>query len=107
MAESKAEERPLTGLAVVRALMGAENPKAAAQSMARTIRRAHHGFGPSNLENSGEQKATSICDLPANSSILIHGIVALIRRVTLDKPISHNMTNIVVQNFAANVTYAV
>ncbi|CZS93369.1 probable hydroxyethylthiazole kinase [Rhynchosporium agropyri] len=95
--QSSAPSKELDGVAVVSAIIAARDPKAAAASLLELIK-TPPPFVAASLANTS--KATS-------ASSLIAQIPAIIRQVSQKTPLSHNMTNLVVQNFAANVALAV
>ncbi|KAI0455361.1 Hydroxyethylthiazole kinase family-domain-containing protein [Xylaria acuta] len=87
----------LDGVAVVSAIMAAVNPEASAREL-RQLVKAPPAFA----------KGVAVEFLQGRSP---EGLVKLapevIRAVAQRKPLSHNMTNLVVQNFAANVALCV
>lgn len=88
---------PPLGVAVVSAIMSAPDPAAAATALAEAVRLGNTG-GPTDFYRHppfGYDKS------PVEA---IQPILAAMHRCT---PLSHNMTNLVVQNFAANVALAI
>lgn len=87
------ERKQLDGIAVVSAIIAADDPRAAAKELRELTRnppvfaKAH----PHDLEQSLNSDA----------------IPELTRSLGIKKPICHNMTNLVVQNIAANVALSV
>jgi thiamine-phosphate diphosphorylase / hydroxyethylthiazole kinase len=94
--QSSDSKKKLDGVAVVSAIIAAENPKKAAEEMLNLIKTPPL-FAVASLAKS-EKSAD-----PRN---LIELIPAIIKGVAEKSPLSHNMTNLVVQNFAANVALA-
>ncbi|KAI9893449.1 MAG: hypothetical protein M1814_006746 [Vezdaea aestivalis] len=79
----------LAGAAVVSAIMGASNPEHAARSLASIMELGGQNSWPNSHIGDTE------C------------VLNMISRVRSEKPLSHNMMNYVVQNFAANVALAI
>lgn len=90
MYQSKASFKGLDGVAVVSAIVGAEDPKAVASELRKLM-----GTPPAFITTHGN-KATTVSDLLAK----VPDVVKKLGQVT---PLCHNMTNLVVQNLAANV----
>jgi thiamine-phosphate diphosphorylase/hydroxyethylthiazole kinase len=95
--QSSDSEKKLDGVAIVSAIIGARNPKEAAEEILHLIKKPPPFAAASlaNIQRNGDPKH------------LINLIPAIIKAVAESKPLSHNMTNLVVQNFAANVALAV
>lgn len=93
--QTSTPNKHLDGVAVVSAIMGSKKPKAAAASL-RDLIRAPPPFA--RLDPSS---------MPAQVSTLLANVTTILRRVSDTKPLNHNMTNLVVQNFAANVALAI
>ena len=89
--------KKLDGVAIVSAIIAAKDPKKAAEDILRLIK-SPPPFAEKSVAN--EQKYLS----PA---ALINDAPAVIKAVGQETPLSHNMTNLVVQNFAANVALSV
>ncbi|KAK1751661.1 putative thiamine biosynthetic bifunctional enzyme [Echria macrotheca] len=89
--QSATPNKSLDGIAVVSAIVGSKDPKAAAAEFDRLVR--------ASLPVPKHLRGTA--GLPPAA------VGALVKKVGQLKPISHNMTNLVVQNFAANVALAV
>ena len=87
---SKAMFKGLDGVAVVSAIVGAEDPKAVASELRRLVR-ARHAFVTTH-----GNKATAVKDLLA-------AVPDVVKKLGKTAPLCHNMTNLVVQNFAASV----
>lgn len=90
MFQSKASFKGLDGVAVVSAIVCAEDPKAEASKLRRLV-----GALPPFVITHGS-KTTAVSDLLAAVPDVVKKLVQL-------APLCHNMTNLVVQNFAANV----
>lgn len=86
--------RKLDGVAVVSVIMASPEPARAASDIGTTIRdvarRTTAGLAPPKIMGAGPY---------ANQEV--------VKSVRDHRPISHNMTNLVVQNFAANVALAI
>lgn len=89
-------KKPLDGVAIVSAIMAAEDPKKAASELLRLIN-TYPPFAEDSMANIW--KKTEARDLVAEVPLVIKAVVK-------NAPLSHNMTNLVVQNFAANVALA-
>ncbi|KAL9050166.1 MAG: hypothetical protein Q9162_006800 [Coniocarpon cinnabarinum] len=87
----------LNGVAVVSAIMGAEYPKEAASQLRRLI-----STPPPFVHVFSRQPSP-----PPDPEVLLPKIGPLWEKLAQAKPLSHNMTNTVVQNFAANVALAI
>ncbi|KAG6364135.1 hypothetical protein INS49_005733 [Diaporthe citri] len=90
-------ENPLGGVAVVSAIMAAADPEAESRRLLGLVRDAGErntqpGAGTLGAGTKGE---------------LLKLVPGAIKAVHEQKPLSHNMTNLVVQNFAANVALSV
>ncbi|MCJ1298998.1 hypothetical protein MMC08_001789 [Hypocenomyce scalaris] len=94
MYQSKATFKGLDGVAVVSAIVGAEDPKTASSELRRLV-----GKPPPFAAVNG-RKVTAVKDLLA----AVPGVVKHLGETT---PLCHNMTNLVVQNFAANVALSI
>lgn len=95
--QSSSKDATLGGVAVVSAIIAAPDPEKAASNLKSLI------FSPPPFaaastanQNKPQDVASVIADIPA--------ILKLLRQ---KKPLCHNMTNLVVQNFAANVALAI
>ena len=95
MYQSKATFKGLDGVAVVSAIMAAENPENAAAEL-RTLIAANPPFGTAAPS---EPKTQDVEELLAK-------VPGVIKKIIHGNPLCHNMTNLVVQNFAANVALA-
>ncbi|EFX00747.1 thiamine biosynthetic bifunctional enzyme [Grosmannia clavigera kw1407] len=87
------------GIAVVSAIMSAPDPAAAADQLARQVR-----LGQTCGPTAFWAAPTTTTTRSKTTTRSIQPILAAMHRLT---PLSHNMTNLVVQNLAANVALAV
>lgn len=88
-------KKSLDGVAIVSAIMAAQSSKDAASQLQRLIK------CPPQFA------AITDASWPLSVESLLAAIPAVIKTVGRSKPLSHNMTNLVVQNFAANVALAI
>ncbi|KAK0127421.1 hypothetical protein ONS96_006962 [Cadophora gregata f. sp. sojae] len=95
--QSSSPTKSLDGVAVVSAIIAAKEPKKAAAELLELFK-TPPPFAAASLVSTA--KCTS-------ASELISQVPRVIRDVGEKTPLSHNMTNLVVQNFAANVALAV
>ncbi|TVY30828.1 putative thiamine biosynthetic bifunctional enzyme [Lachnellula hyalina] len=95
--QSSHPKKKLDGVAIVSAVIAARDPKQAAKDLLSLVK-SPPPFAAASLANT--QKATDI-------GTLLEKAPTIIREVGSKTPLSHNMTNLVVQNFAANVALAV
>ncbi|KAI2637416.1 Hydroxyethylthiazole kinase family-domain-containing protein [Xylaria nigripes] len=93
--QSTALRRSVDGVAVVSAIMAATDPEASAREL-RGLMRDPRDYGITRRELSGWSLRGMLDMVPD-----------VIRTVVQEKPLCHNMTNLVVQNFAANVALCV
>ena len=91
MFKSQARRKRLDGVAVVSAVMAANDPKAAAQELRKLATEP-----PVFAIESRPNPVTKVNDL-------LRRVDAVIKDLGNKHPLCHNMTNLVVQNFAANV----
>ncbi|KAI5922206.1 TMP-TENI-domain-containing protein [Camillea tinctor] len=87
--------RALDGVAIVSAIMAAPDPEAASRELQRLVK-ANPEF-VNHCEDLENRPAHDLVDL------FLATVPQIIHRVHNIKPLSHNMTNLVVQNLAANV----
>ncbi|GAB7348831.1 hypothetical protein MBLNU459_g7541t1 [Dothideomycetes sp. NU459] len=87
-------KKSLDGIAVVSAIMAAADPKKAAAELC-------------TLVSTPPPFAASVSAPKLSPEDFVTRVPALTRRLAEKKPLCHNMTNLVVQNFAANVALAV
>ncbi|KAK0511708.1 hypothetical protein JMJ35_006281 [Cladonia borealis] len=90
MLESKSPDKGVDGVAVVSAVMAAEDPKSAAAALRKAVDTTPKTMGP---KADGNQSL----------AIILNQIPDIVAKLTRVSPLCHNMTNLVVQNFAANV----
>jgi thiamine-phosphate diphosphorylase/hydroxyethylthiazole kinase len=95
--QSSDSKKKLDGVAVVSAIVAAKDPKKAAEDLMKLIK-SPPPFASCSLANTGEE---------ADFGNLAKLVPAIIKAVAEQNPLSHNMTNLVVQNFAANVALSV
>lgn len=97
MHDSQAKDgnrKRLDGIAVVSAIIAAEDPAVAAQALRTEIKYD---------ENQGNYGGAQSKDMET----IMEQVIEAARRVPEVKPLCHNMTNLVVQNFAANVALCI
>lgn len=92
--QTAAEKKSLDGIAVVSAIMAAADPKQAAADLKKLVA-------------TPPPFAVSISAPALSKEDIVRQVPDLVRRLASKKPLCHNMTNLVVQNFAANVALAV
>ncbi|KAI9841051.1 MAG: hypothetical protein M1837_001022 [Sclerophora amabilis] len=93
--QSNAAFKGLDGVAVVSAIIGAEDPKKAAKELRLLIQKNPPFFVPSGLTKKSRENVD-----------LLQSVPLVIKNLADQSPLCHNMTNLVVQNFAANVALA-
>jgi thiamine-phosphate diphosphorylase/hydroxyethylthiazole kinase len=86
--------KSLDGVAVVSAIMAAADPEAAARELGRLVK-------------TPPAFAKSVAPMEQTTKLMLDLVPRIIVAVAEGKPLSHNMTNLVVQNFAANVALCV
>lgn len=94
---SRGFTKSLEGIAVVSAIIGADDPAAAAKALKLMVE-SNPPFAahtPANARNE------------ISKDVVREYVPAIVKIVEETKPICHNMTNLVVQNFAANVALCV
>ncbi|KAI9726602.1 MAG: hypothetical protein M1828_000969 [Chrysothrix sp. TS-e1954] len=89
---SASSEKRLSGIAVVSAIVAASDPKESARSLRKIVRNSHVS-----------RKGGMVPSLYQHYNDCVKSIASIVQA----KPLCHNMTNLVVQNFAANVTLAI
>ncbi|KAL2133973.1 hypothetical protein VTI74DRAFT_1329 [Chaetomium olivicolor] len=92
-----APNKALDGVALVSAIMAAKDPENASRNLLQLVKTPPPFHVDIRGEGSTKSDAQSQVDLAPS----------VITRVHETTPLSHNMTNLVVQNFAANVALAV
>jgi thiamine-phosphate diphosphorylase/hydroxyethylthiazole kinase len=95
--QSASATKQLDGVAIVSAIIAAKDPKSATEELLHLVKSTPPFVAVSLANLEKKQDASS----------LIAQIPGVIRAVGEKSPLSHNMTNLVVQNFAANVALAV
>ncbi|KAG0647729.1 4-methyl-5-beta-hydroxyethylthiazole kinase [Hyphodiscus hymeniophilus] len=90
-------KKKLDGVAIVSAIIAANDPKKAAEELLHLVK----------TPPSFAAEALASTQKPQDVAGLIRGVPAIITAVGEKTPLSHNMTNLVVQNFAANVALSV
>lgn len=95
--QSSSPKKSLDGVALVSAIIVAPDPKQAAIDLLHFIK-TPPAFAATSIAS--HEKAVEV-------SKLLDKVPAVLQQVVKQKPLSHNMTNLVVQNFAANVALAV
>lgn len=93
--QSSSRNKSLDGVAFVSAIIAAPDPEKAASTLMMLVRAPPPFAAESSIRNAGEQQDL-IADIPT--------VLALLRE---EKPLCHNMTNLVVQNFAANTALCI
>ncbi|KAL9101046.1 MAG: hypothetical protein Q9163_003661 [Psora crenata] len=92
--QSNSSTKGLDGVAIVSAIMAAHDPKAAASKLRQAIDSVPRTMSPTAVKNQTVESLVS----------QVGGIVKTLGNVS---PLCHNMTNLVVQNFAANVAICI
>jgi thiamine-phosphate diphosphorylase/hydroxyethylthiazole kinase len=95
--QSSTPFKKLDGLAIVSAIVAAPDARQSSKQLKQLIQEPPLWTLPlSSIDHSSWTTDASV-------KMLIDSIPRVVQAVTDKKPISHNMTNFVVQNFAANV----
>ncbi|MCJ1277262.1 hypothetical protein MMC21_005073 [Puttea exsequens] len=94
MFQSRSSTKCLDGVAVVSAIMAAEEPKEAAETLRKSVKEVPITMSPKARDNQ-------------MINTLLRQVPALVRTLGERTPLCHNMTNLVVQNFAANVAICI
>ncbi|KAK0737045.1 Hydroxyethylthiazole kinase family-domain-containing protein [Apiosordaria backusii] len=84
----------LNGVAVVSAIMSADDPEEASKELMTLVNSSQKFRGSSLISLRGDRGVLEV-------------VGDIIKKVHEEKPLTHNITNLVVQNFAANVALAV
>lgn len=95
--QSKAEQKELDGIALVSAIVSASDPEEASKNLLHLIKTPPLFANPFS-EDMGQLHINTVLD------VIVPSVIAQIDKIN---PLSHNMTNLVVQNFAANVALAI
>ncbi|KAF2804024.1 TMP-TENI-domain-containing protein [Mytilinidion resinicola] len=99
--QSHTPSKQLDGLAIVSAIVAAPDVQESSKHLRQLIREPPPWILPAiSTDHSEWSKDTSI-------TALLDSIPTAVQTVIEKKPISHNMTNFVVQNFAANVALSI
>jgi thiamine-phosphate diphosphorylase / hydroxyethylthiazole kinase len=96
MYQSKASFKALDGIAVVSSIIAAPDAKRAAEELKELIRK------PPAFATANGLKGKK----PIDRETLIQSVSSIVKKLGQARPLCHNMTNLVVQNFAANVALA-
>jgi thiamine-phosphate diphosphorylase / hydroxyethylthiazole kinase len=94
--ESASSKKNVDGVAIVSAIMAASDPERESRKLLERVK-GLPSFRQGILQN--VEKAITVQDVIA----LVPAIIKAVHDTT---PLSHNMTNLVVQNFAANIALA-
>lgn len=89
--QSKSPSKGLDGVAIVSAIVGAEDPKASAEKLAELIKNTPLFALAPQPSRANEVEA------------LLQDVPTIVRKMTEAHPLVHNMINFVVANFVANV----
>ncbi|KAL6717019.1 thiamine biosynthetic bifunctional enzyme [Lecanora helva] len=92
--QARSSLKGLDGVAIVSAIMAARDPKAAAATLRKLIHDVPQTISPKAQSNQEVE-------------ILLSQIPKITKELGETKPLCHNMTNLVVQNFAANVALCI
>ena len=92
--QSRSTSKSLDGVAVVSSIMAASDPRAAAMELSSLIRKVPTSMSPKASENQSVEK-------------LLTQVPDIVKELGEKSPLCHNMTNLVVQNFAANVALCI
>lgn len=92
--QTASPRKKLDGVAVVSAIMASGKPTEAAEKLLSLIKQP-------------PPFATSTSKPPLSRQDIVTKVPSIIKRMASRKPLCHNMTNLVVQNFAANVALAI
>jgi thiamine-phosphate diphosphorylase/hydroxyethylthiazole kinase len=93
--------KSIDGVAVVSAIVGAEDPKAASQNLATLLKT------PPPFKSRSSEPHFWFENSSSEISRVLTSAIKATQAVKSTTPLSHNMTNLVVQNFAANVALSV
>jgi thiamine-phosphate diphosphorylase/hydroxyethylthiazole kinase len=89
--QSESPKKALDGVAIVSAIMAADDPKAAAEELAKLIK------NPPAFALARQVPRTN------EAETLLQEVPAIVRKMVEVHPLVHNMINFVVANFVANV----
>ncbi|KAI4669871.1 uncharacterized protein J4E79_000150 [Alternaria viburni] len=98
---ANANPKTINGVAIVSAIIGTQDPKAASSHLTHLLKTAPP-FAPQSIlphfyHQNPRDEITSV----------LKAAISATKKVKRMNPLSHNMTNLVVQNFAANVALCV
>lgn len=94
MFQSKSPSKGLDGVAIVSAIMAADDPKAAAAALRKAVTEIPTTMSPMAKQNKAVES-------------LLSQVPGIVKALGEKSPLCHNMTNLVVQNFAANVALCI
>ena len=94
MYQSKSPSKGLDGVAIVSSIMSADDPKSAAMSLRQAVTNFPSTMSPKANDNGFVES-------------LLSQVPGIVKEVGSKSPLCHNMTNLVVQNFAANVAVCI
>lgn len=97
MYQSAHAQKALDGVAIVSAIVAAKDPKAAAKELLDLVK-SPPPFAAAALSNKVKR---------ADVGALLDEVPAVIKKLGETTPLCHNMTNLVVQNFSANVALSI
>jgi thiamine-phosphate diphosphorylase/hydroxyethylthiazole kinase len=89
--QSESPKKALDGVAIVSAIMAADDPKAATEELTKLIKNAPAFALARQVPRTNEVEA------------LLQEVPAIVRKMVEVHPLVHNMINFVVANFVANV----
>lgn len=95
--QSAHAQKSLDGVAIVSAIVAAKDPKAASRHLLGLVK-SPPPFAAAALSNTS--KSTDV-------DSLLKAVPAVIKKLGETTPLCHNMTNLVVQNFSANVALSI
>ncbi|KAJ5669052.1 hypothetical protein N7462_010122 [Penicillium macrosclerotiorum] len=93
--QSKSPKKALDGVAIVSAIMAADDPKASAEKFAQLIKSPPPFVLTAQTPRANEAEA------------LLQEVPAIVRKMVEVHPLVHNMINFVVANFVANVALSI
>ena len=93
--------KTIDGVAIVSAIIGAPDPKASSQHLTQLLKT------PPPFQAKSTAPHFWLEDNSSEISHLLSSAITATQRVRQISPLSHNMTNLVVQNFAANVALSI
>ncbi|KAK4861251.1 hypothetical protein LT330_004167 [Penicillium expansum] len=93
--QSQSPQKALDGVAIVSAIVAADDPKASAEQFVQLIRNPPRFAQASNPPRANE------------AEVLLNEVPQIIRKMVGVHPLVHNMINFVVSNFVANVALSI